>query len=199
MERLLAGYRERLRPLAERVVGRAAGPLSAADGLGRIAAEAQRAFAKADVALVDAGSFRARIDAGPITYAELFETQAYDHPLVRMQVRGAELRALLDTEAGEGLFTAGVSRENMDPAATYSVVANVLLTGAGPFPELREAAERGRELGSQVEALAAYVEKLPEPIEPGPLVRVQAASAALYVCRPELVLANRRTPEKSNA
>ncbi len=199
VERLLAGYRERLRPLAERVVGRAAGPLSAADGLGRIAAEAQRAFAKADVALVDAGSFRARIDAGPITYAELFETQAYDHPLVRMQVRGAELRALLGTEAGEGLFTAGVSREAVDPAATYSVVANVLLTGAGPFPALRDAAERGRELGSQVEALAAYVEKLPGPIEPGPLVRVQAASSALYVCRPELVLANRRTPGKSNA
>jgi 5'-nucleotidase len=196
VERILAGYRERLRPLAERVVGRAAGTLSASDGLGRLAAEAQRAFAKADVALVDAGSFRARIDAGPITYAELFETQAYDHPLVRMQLTGRELAGVLGSEEGRGLFRAG--RTDLDPDTSYSVVANVLLTDAGPFRVLREAAARGRELGSQVEALAAYVETLGEPIEPGPVVRVAAATVP-YVCRPELVLANRRRSGKSTA
>jgi 5'-nucleotidase len=197
VERILAGYRERLRPLAERVVGRAAGPLSAADGLGRLAAEAQRAFAKADVALVDAGSFRARIDAGPITYAELFETQAYDHPLVRMELTGRELSNVLESEQGRGLFRAGPA--GLDPEITYTAVANVLLTDAGPFPALRAAAARGRELGSQVEALADYIEKLRKPIEPGPVVGVQAAVAAPYVCRPELVLSNRRTSSRSTA
>ncbi|MBN1529971.1 MAG: bifunctional metallophosphatase/5'-nucleotidase [Thermoleophilaceae bacterium] len=176
VERLLSGYRERLRPLADRVVGQAAGPLSAATGLGGIAAEAQRAFAKADVALVDAGSFRARIDAGPITYAELFATQAYDHPLVRMELSGRELRGVLD----DGLYTAGA--RDLDPDRAYSVVANVLLTDAGPYPVLRRAARRGRELGSQVEALAAYVETLAGPIRPTRAEPVQPVSTPSYVC-----------------
>ena len=64
---------------------------------------------------------------------------------------------------------------------------------------LRDAAARGRELGSQVQALAAYVEKFEQPIEPGPVERVRTASAPLYLCRPELVLANWRMSEKSNA
>jgi 5'-nucleotidase len=177
VERLLAGYRERLRPLADRVVGEAAGPLSAATGLGQVAAEAQRAFAKADVGLVDAGSFRARIDAGPITYAELFATQAYDHPLVRMELTGRQLRGVLDG----GLYAAGV--RDVDPDATYSVVANVLLTDAGPYPALRAAARRGRELGSQVEALARYVEGLDAPIRPTREEALKPASSApSYVC-----------------
>ena len=177
VERLLAGYRERLRPLAERVVGEAAGSLSAPTGLGRIAAEAQRRLAKADVGLVDAGSFRARIDAGPITYAELFATQAYDHPLVRMELTGRQLSGVLDAK----LYVAGV--QDVDPGATYSVVANVLLTDAGPFPVLRSAARRGRELGSQVEALASYVEGLDAPLRPTRSDPLKAVSGApSYVC-----------------
>ena len=163
-----------------------------------MAAEAQRAFAGADLALVDAGSFRARLDAGPITYAELFATQAYDHPLVRMGLarQGAFDHARL--EAGAGALQGGAPATSIRER-TYSVVANVLLTDAGPFPALREAAARGSELGSQVEALTEYVEKLPEPIEPGPAVRVEAVSASPYLCRPELVLANRRTSAGSTA
>ncbi len=170
VEALLAGYRNRLRPLADRVLGRAATPLSAADGLGRLAAEGQRALAGADVALVDAGSFRARLDAGPITYAELFATQAYDHPLVLMSLRGREILGILATRPGAALFTAGLPEgRTLDPSSTYSFVANALLVTTGPFDALRAAARRGRELGSQVEALARYVDGLRRPVRPGEL------------------------------
>jgi 5'-nucleotidase len=182
---IVSRYRERLRPLASRVVGSAAAPLSADSGLGRLAAEAQRAFARADLALVDAGSFRARIGAGPITYAELFATQAYDHPLVKMRMTGAELLGILNAGSGPSLYTAGADAHSLDRRASYTVVANALLAGAGPFEALRAAAGRGEELGSQVEALAAYVERLREPLEPSrpqSTVSPAASSAPLFLC-----------------
>ncbi len=185
VETLLAGYRDRLRPLADRVLGRAAGPLTASNGLGLLAAEAQRAFAGADVAFVDAGSFRARLDAGEITYADLFATQAYDHPLVRMRLRGSEIREILAAVAGPALFTAGLDNAGkLDPGGTYTVVANALLVATGPYDALRAAAARGRELGSQVEALARYVATLPQPIRPGPLTTAswQSSSGPQYLC-----------------
>ncbi len=171
VEELLAGYRERLRPLAERVLGRTESPLSASEGLGRLAAEGQRALAGADIALVDAGSFRARIDAGPITYAELFETQAYDHPLVRMRLPGSAILEILDSDSGPTLYTAGfgADRSTIEPGSTYSVVANALLVETGPFDALREGGANGREVGSQVEALARYVDGLPRAIRLGQL------------------------------
>ena len=47
---------------------------AARDGsLVALAARAQRRIAKADIAVVNEGNSRASIDAGPITYAELFE------------------------------------------------------------------------------------------------------------------------------
>jgi 5'-nucleotidase len=218
---LVAGYHERLRPLADRVLGRTESPLGASNGLGRLAAEAQRAFADTDFAFVDAGSFRAQLDAGPITYAELFATQAYDHPLVRMRLRGSEIREILAAGAGPALYTAGFAPDSdadepsladgrkLDPSATYSVVANVLLVATGPFGALREGAARGRELGSQVEALARYTEGLPQPIRPGQLRTAGSVAVVgdeLTAARwsassePELLCpVYRRSPSKSTA
>ena len=196
VEALLAGYRERLRPLADRVLGRTEGPLDASNGLGRLAAEAQRAFAGADVALVDAGSFRARLDAGAITYAELFATQAYDHPLVRMRLRGSEIREILAAVSGPALFTAGLADGQARPGeSTYTVVANALLVATGPFDALRAAAARGRELGSQVEALARYVAALPQPIRPGPLTTASWQSSQ----RPAVPVSGARLGELAQA
>ena len=48
-------------------------------------------------------------------------------------------------------------------------MANALLVTTGPFDGLRAAARRGRELGSQVEALARYVDGLRRPVRPGEL------------------------------
>ena len=132
---------------------------------------------------MDGGSFRARLDAGPITYAELFATQAYDHPLLRMRLRGGDVLDILDERSGPTLYTAGLANgREIDPRATYTVVANELLAAAGPFAALREAATRGRQVGTEVEALAGYVEQLREPIDPKSLrpaaVRGEALTAS---------------------
>ena len=52
------------------------------DELTRLAADAQRSFAEADVAFVNPGNTRRPgMDAGEVTYAEAFLVHAYEHPI----------------------------------------------------------------------------------------------------------------------
>lgn len=150
-------YAARVAPLGGRVLTKAPAALTRANGaLGRLAARAQRDFADADVALVNAGSLRADLDAGPVTYAEAFEVHAYDHPLLRMRMTGGELLELLagrDLSARTPtLFVAGGA--SLDPGRTYTVVANELLATGGGAPALHGPARGGERVGSEVDALA---------------------------------------------
>ena len=78
------------------------------------------------MAVVKPVSLRADIDAGPVTYAEVAEVLAFDHPVVRVRLSGRELRELIgDDEA----YVAGP--EELDPRAEYSVAASELIVGAG--------------------------------------------------------------------
>ena len=133
-------HRTRLAPVADRVLGQADEGLTRSGGeLGQLVADGERAFARTDAAVVSPGALRADIDAGPITYAELAEALAYDHPVMRFTMSGRELRAL----ASGGAHYAGPAE--LDPEATYSVAASELLV------------PRGRPVGTEVEALAWYL------------------------------------------
>ena len=139
---LVEGYRRRVAPLAARVLGRTETGLTRAGGeLGRLAADAERAFARTDAAVVSRGALRADIGAGPITYAELAEALAYDHPVVRMRLTGRELRAL----AADGGFFSGPAE--LDPDRTYTVAGSEMLMGHGPA------------VGTEVEAVAWYLDR----------------------------------------
>ena len=51
-------------------------------------------LADSDLAFVNQGSFRGSIGAGPISYGEAFEAQAYDHPVVKLHdARSGRARA----------------------------------------------------------------------------------------------------------
>ena len=119
--------RQRVAPLANDVVGITRAPLTRGGGeLGQLVANAERAFARTDVAVVKPVSLRADIDAGPVTYAEVAEVLAFDHPVVRVRLSGRELRELIgDHEAN----VAGP--EELNPRAEYSVAASELIVGAG--------------------------------------------------------------------
>jgi hypothetical protein len=67
------------------------------------------------------------------------EAFAYDHPVVRAQLTGRQLREL----AGDGRFYAGPSE--LDPGRSYTVAASEMLI------------PRGRRVGTEVEALAGYL------------------------------------------
>ncbi len=65
---------------------------------------------------------------------------------------GADRRVtLLETEAGEPV----------EPDRTYSLVANELIAGKGAFSVLRERGQNRQLLGTDLEALVAWVARLP--------------------------------------
>jgi 5'-nucleotidase len=73
---------------ADRVLGRARTTLeNEPDELGWLVADGQRRYAHADIAIVNPGSIRNSLRAGPITYSDLFDVHAYEHRLVRMKLR----------------------------------------------------------------------------------------------------------------
>jgi 5'-nucleotidase len=160
LDHLVRTYAERVAPLAGRVVGSAAHDLGE-DELGQIVADAQREYAGADVALVNPGNMRARLRAGPVTYADLFEVHAYEHPLVRMRLPGSALLDVLDRQHVPGsyvhLYRSGLP-DPVDPNATYTVVAPGVIAGGDRFSAMRDQGTHRQVVGTDLEALVAWFE-----------------------------------------
>jgi len=162
-------YRDLLGGMGDRVLGTAETTLerkhpSAAGGnLGTVAARAQRRLAGADFAFVDGHDMRAPVSAGPITYAELFEAHAYEHPVMRMTLTGAEVREVLAQQAdpvrGDALHVAGPGVEDIDPEKNYSVAANRLLVDRGEVDVFRRGNREMESVGTDLEAMVAEVER----------------------------------------
>jgi 5'-nucleotidase len=145
---LVERYRARVAPLADQVVGHTDRPLSRED-VDRLAVSAQRAFAGADVAVLNSGNTRSDLDAGPITYADAFEVQAYEHPVWRMRLSGAELLSTIQQHPK--LLVSGP--DEIRPDVVYTVAANGILMKQPPFDHAIEP-ER---VGTDLQALVAYL------------------------------------------
>jgi 5'-nucleotidase len=154
---LVARYARRIAPVGGRVVGRASRDMSAEDGLGTLAAAAQRRLAGSDVAFVNRGSFRGSVEDGPITYGELFEAQAYDHPVLKLTMSGADVLAVARHAA---VYAAGVEGgPPIEPSRRYTVAVNELFATRGGIPSLEAAVPAGHPVGTEVEALSRFVEQ----------------------------------------
>jgi 5'-nucleotidase len=160
---LVRRYADRIAPLARRVVGGSAIALTRANGqLGALAAAAQRELAGTDFALVNPGSLRADLDAGSLLYEQLFAVHPYDFPLLRLEIAGRDLAALL-AELRTGVsdpdaYVAGPAE--VDPGRAYTVAANEWMATGPGFPKLRDAARTvGEPAGSETEALVSYLER----------------------------------------
>ena len=150
---LVDSYRRRAAPLGDLVDGRARTTLeNEPEGLGRIVAEGQRRYAGADCALVNRGSIRDKLPAGPLTYADLHQVHAYEHRLVRTDVSGADLLGYLE----RNLYTACPAE--IDPGRPYTVVANELVVGAKGFEALRRGGRRAT-LGTDLQALRREIRR----------------------------------------
>jgi 2',3'-cyclic-nucleotide 2'-phosphodiesterase (5'-nucleotidase family) len=119
----------------------------------RLAVDAQRAFAGADIAFLDSGNTRSDIEAGPITYADAFEVQAYEHPVWRLYLRGSDVLSVLRDQPK--LLVSGPAAEDIRPDVVYTVAANGILLKRAPFnlPVERE------QVGTDLEALVAYLRR----------------------------------------
>lgn len=194
---LVAAAADTVAPLVERVIGTAATDITRAESaagesaLGNLIADAQRAAMGTEIALMNPGGIRADIEAGAVTWGELFTVQPFGNDLVRMTLSGAQLVALLDQQwAGQPfariLKPAGLTyawRENgpgfadnrvdpasilvngslLDPLANYSITVNSFMAGGGDnFSVLTEGTDRV--IGPvDLDALIDYVESLPQP------------------------------------
>jgi len=178
---LVARYRALLGGMGERVVGTLARPLErqalgAPDSLGGVAAQAQRRAARADVAFVEEGNARASLRAGPVTYSKLFESSAYEHQVMRMEMTGAGVRHVLEqqleAEPDELLHVAGLTWERsgdgvgavtladgrvLNDDATYTVAANALLVDQDEFTGFRQDGRGMRAVGTDLEALEGWM------------------------------------------
>jgi 5'-nucleotidase len=147
---IVARYAKRVAPLADRVVGDAVHPLDTR-AVDQVAADAQRAFAGADICLLNPGNTRSDLDAGPITYSEAAEIEAYEHPVLRLSMSGSDLLAAMAEQPG--LVVSG--RRDLDPNATYTVAANGIVAERPPFDRSSD-----REvLGTDLQALVAWLER----------------------------------------
>ena len=151
---LVASYATRVAPLGDRVVGHLDEELDS-DGLGELAADAQRAFAGADVAFVNGGNTRRPgLDAGEVTYAEAFPVHAYEHPIVRMTMRGSDVLAVWRARGPVDLYESGLDAVRPDGTYTSPPTRCWRPAAASGRSGARWGAER---VGTDLEALVAWL------------------------------------------
>jgi len=194
---LVKKYEDQVAPLVNRVVGTAAETLSSPRDagtdtpLGNLIADAQRAQMGTQLAFMNPGGIRAPIDAGEVTYGDLFNVQPFGNNLVKMSLTGEQVYRLLEQQwqpqsdgtltvrilqisglqytyadanpVGQKVSEVRVGDGPLDRAASYTITVNSFLADGGDgFSVLREGANR--EGGPvDLDALVAYVEQLPQP------------------------------------
>jgi 5'-nucleotidase len=151
---LVAEYASRVAPLGERVVGELDEELDS-DELGELVADAQRAFAGADVAFVNGGDTRQPgMDAGEVSYEEAFLVHVYEHPVVRMTMRGSDVLAVWRSRGPVDLYESGLDAVRRD--RTYTVAVNAVLAVGRRFGAFARGRDAER-IGTDLEALVAWL------------------------------------------
>jgi 2',3'-cyclic-nucleotide 2'-phosphodiesterase (5'-nucleotidase family) len=156
--------------------------------LGNLIADAQRWAGSADLAVMNAGGVRAALDTGVATYGSLFEIQPFGNRLVKLRVRGRDLRAYLerivarrepnahlsgvtvvyDSTRAPGNRIVSLTLAGGRPLAddsVYSIVMNDFMVAGGDGLGLGAAALSSEELNIvDLDALISYLEAQPKPV-----------------------------------
>lgn len=194
---------DKVAPLVNQVIGETPSDIVRAQNaagesaLGNLIADAQRAAMNTDFALMNPGGIRTDISAGTVTWGELFAVQPFGNSLVKMELTGQQVYALLNQQWLNQPFPrimqiSGLSytwdnnrpigdrivevRQNGVPivlANTYTVTVNSFMAAGGDnFTVLTQGANQ---LGGPIDldALIAYIQALPQPFSAPPLGRIQ--------------------------
>lgn len=191
--RIVAEWEARVRPVSERPVARFAVPMQregAEYPLGNLLADAQRTATGAHVGLVNNGSIRRDMPAGPVDYGTLYELQPFQNELVTVEVSGAQLRAALENALGERggpeAHISGMTVRYQPTAPAGQRIREIRLsdgrmvgpedrvtvgttefvaTGGSGFDVLTEG-RLGRTGLVDLDALVTYLQSLPQPVTP---------------------------------
>ncbi len=156
--------------------------------LGNLIADAQRVTGGGDVAVMNTGGVRAPLPAGVVTRAMLFEAQPFGNSLLRIQMRGADLRDYLerlvardridfflsgvrvtyDSARAKGSRITSVTLSNgkaLDPRSVYRLILLDFLASGGDGLAVTERALAVEDVKlSDLDALEQYLRKAPSPV-----------------------------------
>lgn len=190
---LVAQAEQKVAPLVSRVIGTAQAGITRTQtsagesALGNLIADAQRAAMNTDFAFMNPGGIRADLDAGPVTWGELFTIQPFGNSLVKMELTGQQIHDLLNQQWLNQPFprilqVSGLTytwdnarpvgsriveiRKNGTPinlTQYYTVTANSFIAAGGDnFTVFNQGINRvGGPL--DLDALIAYIGTLPQP------------------------------------
>lgn len=191
---VVAAADERVAPLVNQLIGVAATSLTRTENaagesaLGNLIADAQRLQTNAQFAFMNPGGIRTDIDAGEITWGELFAVQPFANDLVSMDLTGAQIKLLLEQQwqgqtSQRILKTSGLTytwdatrpigsrvvqivdanAQPLSDASSYRVTVNSFIAAGGDnFVVLKEGTNRV--VGPvDLDALVAHVKSLPQP------------------------------------
>jgi 5'-nucleotidase len=190
---IVAAADERVAPLVNQVVGTVTTALTRSESragessLGNLIADAQRVMTGADFAFMNPGGIREDLNAGEVTWGELFTIQPFGNDLVSMDLTGAQIKTLLEQQwtasSTRILKTSGLTYTwdgarpigdrvtqivaangvPVDPATIYRVTVNSFIaTGGDGYLVLPQGTNRV--IGPvDLAALVDYVESLPQP------------------------------------
>ncbi len=202
IKEMVDAYKETVAPLVNEVLGQVTEPLtrkqdnSGESTLGSLTADAHRAAMGTDFAFMNPGGIRADIDAGDLTWGEVYTTSPFGNSLVSMELTGEQIKEILEQQwngsyprmlqisglqytwnqnapIGERIVEITDAEGNsLDPAQIYTVTANnYLATGGDGFTVFKE----GKNLVNgpvDYEAMVAYIKSFKEPIQAPALDRI---------------------------
>jgi 5'-nucleotidase len=174
--------RQPVAQIAERIAAGTGEPL------GDLIADAQRTAGAADVAVMNSGGVRAALDSGLATYGSVFEVQPFGNVLMRITIRGRDLRSYLERLVGRDRLNAHLSGavltidtaraagrritsvvmsdgRPLDDEGTYRLVLSDFLAAGGDGLNVTERAIQVEELGIvDIDALIGYLQSQPAPV-----------------------------------
>jgi 5'-nucleotidase/UDP-sugar diphosphatase len=100
----------------------------ASSAMGNLLSDALRAYAVADVGLMNRGGIRTELQAGPITRRDVFEVMPFENNIVVLKLTGAELESLV-RNAVEGKAHSGIEVSGMTIQVLVDAAGTRKLTG----------------------------------------------------------------------
>ncbi|MEW6048310.1 MAG: 5'-nucleotidase C-terminal domain-containing protein [Bacillota bacterium] len=206
VQAMVRRFAEQVAPLVNRVVATAAERIAreqneaGESALGNLIADAQRWKTGARIAFMNPGGIRADLDAGEVTWGELYTVQPFNNYLVTMTLTGSQIERLLeqqwvnqpfprmlqisglryawhsDRAVGDRVDPTEIFLEDgtpVEPEGRYRVVVNSFLADGGDnFTVLREGTDRM--VGPvDLDALVEYLQQLSRPVSARILGRIQ--------------------------
>ncbi|MCY1034724.1 bifunctional UDP-sugar hydrolase/5'-nucleotidase [Corallococcus sp. BB11-1] len=130
---------EQRRPVGVEVTARMPQVYDAESALGNLIADAMRAEARSDAAVMNAGGIRADLPAGPLSFGKLYEVLPFDNTLAVLELTADEVRRLLSLAYGGrmGVFAVSGLEVTLGACPGPERFRGVTLPGGAPLKAKR--------------------------------------------------------------